>query len=123
MTKDLRIRVNALLFSRIESLCRHLFPEGRKIGCSWRLGSVDINLQRGYWGDWDGSTPSMSRNLIDLWIYATHVDFVTAVNDVTRWLGIMENQLPEVPQVPQKPQPVPERKLVLPPLESPAVRI
>jgi hypothetical protein len=82
-----KARLNALLLARIEELAKHLFPNGRKQGRSWRLGSLDINLKSGFWGDWDGSTTSMSKNLIDLWIYAMHVDFVTALDEIRAWLG------------------------------------
>jgi hypothetical protein len=72
--KQTRDRLNALLLQRIESLVRYLYPDGRREGHSWRVGSFDINLRTGLWGDWDGSTDSMSRNLFDLWMYATQHD-------------------------------------------------
>jgi len=53
-SKEQKARVNALLLERIETLVRHLFPSGKKAGHSWRVGSLDVNLQSGLWGDWDG---------------------------------------------------------------------
>src|SRR5260370_42433849 len=79
MPKARKDRLNALLLERIKSIVQHLYPEGHKEGRAWRVGSMDINLRTGMWGDWDGSTESMSRNLIDLWIHARGVNFVTAV--------------------------------------------
>src|ERR1700726_1019240 len=91
--KHIRDELNARLHERIETLARYLFPQGKKLGHSWRVGSMDINLRTGVWGDWDGSTPRMSRNLIDLWIYASNVDFKMALEEITRWLGIPESDL------------------------------
>ena len=126
MTADLRTRINAMLLQRIESLCRHLYPEGRKKGKSWRFGSLDINLHNGYWGDFDGSTASAdgkhfaSRNLVDLWIYANNCDFVTATNDIIKWLGMPEEDLPEVRLGNVSKSKDPERKLELPPIREPS---
>src|SRR5258708_31891657 len=39
-TKD-RDQINALLLGRIDLLARHLFPQGRKVGNSWRVGILD----------------------------------------------------------------------------------
>jgi hypothetical protein len=117
MTKETRTRVNALLLQRIEALVKYLFPNGHKEGRSWRLGSLDINLKTGFWGDWDGSTTSMSRNLINLWMYAMHVDFVTAVEEIPEWLGAPAEDPPAVEVT--KPD-EPKRKLELPPLVKPS---
>jgi hypothetical protein len=116
MTKEHKGRLNALLLERIKSLVQHLYPEGHKEGKAWRVGSMDINLRNGFWGDWDGSTESMSRNLLDLWIFAHNVDFLTAVREITDWLGIPESELP-TPAT--KPTEDPQRKLVFPLLEKP----
>jgi hypothetical protein len=120
MTADVRIRLNAMLLQRIEPLCRHLFPDGHKKGSSWRVGSFDINMRTGIWGDFDGATDKMSKSLIDLWLFASRVDFVTGVNEITAWLGIPENQLPAagLPQNVRKADP--ERKLELPTLAKPS---
>src|ERR1700693_2018707 len=83
MTNDRRIQLNAMLLARIKDLCRHLYPNGRKTGRSWRIGSFDINLKTGIWGDFDGSTGKMSSSLIDLWLHATGADFVTGVAAIT----------------------------------------
>jgi hypothetical protein len=122
MTADIRIRLNAMLLQRIEPLCRHLFPDGHRKGSSWRVGSFDINMRTGIWGDFDGSTDKMSKSLIDLWLFASHVDFVTGVNEITAWLGIPESQLPaaELSCNVTKSRPDPERKLMLPTLDKPS---
>ena len=118
--RQTRDRLNALLLERIESLVRHLYPDGRKEGHSWRVGSFDINLRTGLWGDWDGSTDSMSRNLFDLWMYATHHDFKTVLQEVRTWLGVHEDERNLGTDVREK-EPEPAKKLVLPLLEKPTV--
>src|SRR6478672_4594908 len=98
MSNETRDQINALLLARIHALVRFLFPEGKKEGGSWRVsGTLDINLQNGWWGCWNGGTPKISRNLINLWIHATGADFKTAVEDIIRWLGMPNiDQLPPV---------------------------
>jgi hypothetical protein len=111
-----KVHLNAQLLARIRELCEYLFPNGRRSGRSWRLGSLDINLRSGFWGDWDGSTTSMSRNLIDLWLYAQHVDFVTGVNQIQEWLG--GSSMRAIPYIVRKSDA--ERKLELPVLAEPS---
>ena len=118
-TKQLRDQLNARLLARIEALVRHLYPEGHKEGHSWRNGSFDINLKTGMWGDWDGETESMRRNLVDLWVYAAQCDFKTALEEITRWLGVPENELSSGTSVRDK-EPEPSKKLILPLLEKPS---
>jgi hypothetical protein len=113
--------VQSLMRERLESLARYLFPQGRKIGHSWRVGSLDVNLRTGMWGDWDGSTKRMSKNLIDLWIYATDTDFKTAIVEIQQWLGIIAGAVPSPAKSYSKPVDEPKRAH-LPLIEKPAVR-
>jgi hypothetical protein len=117
--KQFRDQLNTRLRERLPSLARHLYPDGKKVGGSWRVGSFDINIHSGFWGDFDGSTESMSRNLIDLWIYATGCTFKTAIEEITAWLGLPQNQLETITSIRIAPTPDPERKLLLPLLEKP----
>jgi len=115
---NLRDELVARLRERLPSVARHLYPGGKKAGASWRVGSLDVNLRTGWWGDWDGSTPSMSRNLVDLWIYATGVPYKTALADITSWLGLPESEIEPVRF--SRPADIePKRKLVLPTLARP----
>jgi hypothetical protein len=109
----------ARLRERLSSVASHLYPDGKKAGPSWRVGSLDINLRTGWWGDWDGSTPHMSRNLVDLWIYATGTPYKTALADITAWLGLPESALQPI-RINQETQTEPKRKLLLPPLARPS---
>jgi hypothetical protein len=117
--KERKTRLNGLLFERIECLVQYLYPQGHRQGHSWRYGSMDINLKTAWWGDFDGSTPSMSTNLIDLWIHVTGSDFKTAIREIIVWLGMPESELP--PAYGQRlTNPEPERKLILPPIDRPS---
>jgi hypothetical protein len=112
-----RNRINELLGERVEPLARYLYPNGKKAGHSWRVGSLDINIEKRIWGDWDGSTPKMSQSLIDLWMYATGSDFKTAIREIEKWLRIKsEWQAPPPVFVAKQPKP-----FVLPQLERPTM--
>src|SRR6516165_3342841 len=117
--KQIRDRLNALLLSRIDDLARHLYPNGHKEGRSWRVGSLDINLKTGMWGDWDGSTKSHSRNLIDLWIYAAQCDFKTALDEIRKWLAIAKTEWNSQPAVREGESEGGKKLLLLPLLEKP----
>jgi twinkle protein len=114
----LRDELNVRLRERLSALASYLYPNGKKLGASWRVGSLDINLRTGWWGDWDGSTQHMSRNLLDLWIYATGTPYKTATREITNWLGLPDNELPTNVSVGFT-TPQPERKLLFPLLERP----
>jgi hypothetical protein len=116
--RELRDRLNGVLHTKVEDLAHYLYPQGKKKGHSWRVGSLDINFKKGLWGDWDGSTEGMSPNLIDLWIYATKSDFKTAVQDIERWLGIPESEWPSRPEQSVE-TPKKDRKIIFPLLEKP----
>jgi hypothetical protein len=57
----------------------------------------------------------MSRNLIDLWMYATNTDFVNAISQIEDWLGIPKSEVP----IAAEPTQETERKLIFPLLEKP----
>jgi hypothetical protein len=86
--------VQRALLYRLEDVCRHLFPSGKKEGHNWKVGSIDgepgrsfdVNLKTGYWGDFSCSD-RMSRNPVDLWIEARRIDFKTAIAEIHSWLG------------------------------------
>jgi hypothetical protein len=91
-------RIKELLRERVADLAQYLFPNGYREGNRWRVGSIDgeagnsfdiciEGTNAGYWGDWAGSQKN-SRNLIDLWMAARHVDFKTALEEARQWLGL-----------------------------------
>ena len=119
--REMRDHVNALLHERVEPLARYLYPQGKKIGHSWRVGSLDINLQSGLWGDWDGSTSRMSSNLVDLWIFKTGHDFKTALHEISRWLGMPESEShpSDKVQITRSSEAKQQKRLLLPHLNKP----
>ena len=119
--KQIRDHLNALLLYRIDELVRYLYPNGHKKGKSWRVGSLDINLKTGMWGDWDGSTKSHSRNLIDLWIYAAQCDFKTALDEIRKWLAIPKAEWISQTAVREEEPEADKKRLLLPLLEKPTV--
>jgi hypothetical protein len=79
---------------RWDALCRYLQPLGKKEGMRWVCGSVngeaghsfDVNLQTGVFCDWaTGERPQ--RGPINFWMAVRKVDFVTAVRELSDWLG------------------------------------
>jgi hypothetical protein len=115
-----RRNINEQLRARIEPLAQHLFPppEGHRVGNSWRAeGALDINLRTGLWGSWSGGTARMSRNLIDLWLFARKVDFKTAIGEICSWLGMTGSGY--VVPIIQSPDEEPARKLYLPSIQKP----
>src|ERR1700688_4830593 len=74
MTKE---DIQRALIDRLEDVARYLFPNGKKEGRHWKVGSIDgepgasfdINLRTGYWGDFSCSD-RMDRNPINLWMGA-----------------------------------------------------
>src|SRR5262249_54168695 len=117
--KQIRDQLNALLLYRIDDLAKHLYPNGHEEGRSWRVGSLDINLKTGMWGDWDGSTKSHSRNLIDLWIYAAQCDFKTALDEIRKWLAIPKTGWNSQTAVREGESEARKKLLLLPLLEKP----
>jgi hypothetical protein len=77
-----------------EALCRHLLPGGRKDGYRWPVGSAlgepgrsfDVNLHTGVFGDW-ATDDRRQRGPINLWMTARGVDFKTALQELSTWLG------------------------------------
>jgi hypothetical protein len=87
-------QINEKALPRFEELASHLFPDGRRQGCRWLAGSADgepgnsfsINQQTGVFGDF-AAGDKMKRGAIALWMESRNVDFLTAVRELTEWLG------------------------------------
>lgn len=95
----------------VESVCRHLLPNGVRKGHEWCVGSVNGDAGRslkvrltgpkaGQWADFGGDE---SGDLIGLWQAARHCDLATACAEAERFLGLQ----PERPQ--QRIQTAPKR--------------
>jgi hypothetical protein len=78
-------------------LAQHLFPNGRREGNQWCVGSIEgepgksfkiciAGEKAGLWGDFADSVKH-SRNLLHLWMAARNVDFKTALREAAQWTG------------------------------------
>ncbi len=87
--------INRLLSERVESLCAHLLPNGKRNGKHWEVGSVDgekgqsckVYLDGN--GYYDFST-SEGGDYIALWQTVKACDFALAIDQCKAWLGIHE---------------------------------
>lgn len=96
--------VSNRLAASIDSLCRHLLPNGEKAGPFWEVGSINgeqgktlkVNLcgeHQGNWCDWNGR--EHKGDPLDLWAQVKGVPLPEALRQAKEWLGIREPQLPE----------------------------
>tara|TARA_Y100000310_G_scaffold339867_1_gene433910 strand:- start:4875 stop:6767 length:1893 start_codon:yes stop_codon:yes gene_type:complete len=92
--------VKQALADSAESVCMHLFPNGKKKGKEWLVGSIDGEAGRtlqicvggakvGKWKDFNGSEGG--NNLLELWIRKEGIDFLTALNKAKDFLGIKDD--------------------------------
>jgi twinkle protein len=90
-------RIKELLLERVEELTPYLFPNGKRDGVHWCVGSIEgesgksfkiciSGEKAGLWGDFADSRKH-SWSLLDLWMYARNVDFKTALRESSEWLG------------------------------------
>jgi hypothetical protein len=86
------------LIRRIEEFVVYLFPQGKRIGNHWCVGSIAGEPGQSYkiciagekiglHGDFDGTEPHC-RSLIDLWMRKRGVDYTTALHECAQWLGV-----------------------------------
>jgi len=91
-------RIRELMRERVAELAPYLFPNGRREGNHWCVGSIEGELGKsfkiclagekaGLWGDF-AESGKHSRNLVDLWMQARNVGFQTALCGAADWLGI-----------------------------------
>ena len=95
-------QIKELLRERVADLAPHLFPNGKKEGNHWCVGSIDgeagksfdvciAGEKAGLWGDF-AETEKHSRSLLDLWMRAHKVDFKTALREASEWLGLPQTK-------------------------------
>jgi hypothetical protein len=105
---------------RREALCRHLLPGGHKEGCRWLAGSIlgepgrsfDVNLRTGVFGDW--AADQKGEGMISLWMQAQGVDFKTATQQLSAWIGLPMDIAPIGPAGPNTVTEG-EKKILFPP--------
>jgi Protein of unknown function (DUF3987) len=95
-------RIKELLRERVEELAPFIFPNGKREGNHWCVGSINGEAGRsfkiciagpkaGLSGDFAGSGRH-SRSLLDLWMAARNCDFKTALREAAEWLGVSLNR-------------------------------
>jgi twinkle protein len=84
------------LVDRVQAVCEHLLPNGRREGREWRAGSVHgepghslgvclSGDKVGIWADFNGGA---GGDLLDLWVQARGIPLADALNEARGWLGI-----------------------------------
>lgn len=95
--------IEARLQDRIEEVCRHLFPNGKRVAGEFVVGSLageageslKINLtgKLGVWKDFAGDRGG--KSLMSLWLQVRNLPkFGAAVVEAKRWLGL-EDDFPQ----------------------------
>lgn len=88
------------LAAQIETVVRHLLPNGKRLGQEWRVGGIDgesgksmgVHMTGEKAGVWlDGATGE-SGDLIGLWMACRHVDLRTACSEAMEFCGIREDR-------------------------------
>lgn len=86
--------IAARLAQDVEGACRHLLPNGKRIGGEWRAGDVSgsegkslgVNLRTGVWKDF--SSAEKGGDLLDLWVAAENLSMADAMRAAKDYLGI-----------------------------------
>jgi hypothetical protein len=95
-------RLDEVIRSHTESLCRHFFPEGRKVGKEWRIassprvgrkkhkpGSLAIQLAGKYAGNWRDWATDECGTFTKLVMTKWNLNFSDAARAIGSALGIM----------------------------------
>ena len=93
------------------SVCQHLFPNGKKKGKEWLVGSIDGEAGRtmqicvegskaGVWADFNAGIKG--NNLLELWIQKNGCTFVEAFEEAKKFLGVNPNTSISQPSSPKK---------------------
>lgn len=93
--------IKRMLASRAQSVAEHLFPNGKKEGSEWRVGSIDgekgqslgVHLTGNKAGVWAEFNSGNGGDLLDLWGQVRGVQLSQALNEARDWLG-MSRQKP-----------------------------
>lgn len=96
------------LCDRVEEVCRHLLPNGKRNGAEWCVGNVNgepgdslrVNLsgKAGVWCDFAGD--DRGNNLMGLWCHVRKQPFKTSIREAKEWLGIRDDHYRRVRSYP-----------------------
>lgn len=93
--------VKSMLLHRLEDVCAHLLPNGKRKGNDWLVGSpngeaggsMHVHLagdRLGGWKDFGGGEDDKG-DVFNLWERCRGVDFPTALKEAKDWLGVVED--------------------------------
>lgn len=103
--------IAAALSAQVETVVRHLLPNGRRVGQEWRVGGIEgeagksmgVHMTGEKAGVWlDGAT-GQSGDLVGLWMACRRVDLRTACSEAMEFCGIREDRPEHRPKVYRKP--------------------
>jgi hypothetical protein len=88
--------ISQMLAQRAEAVARDLFPEGRKVGRWWQIGSLGgekgqslrVTLSGGKRGRWTDYTSEEHGDLLDVFVHHARGDFGKGIEAARAWLGL-----------------------------------
>lgn len=94
------VEISAALSAQVESVVRHLLPNGRRVGQEWRVGGTDgeagksmgVHLAGEKAGVWLDGASGESGDMIGLWMACRRVDLRTACSEAMEFCGIREDR-------------------------------
>lgn len=92
--------ISAALSLQIESVVRHLLPNGQRKGQEWRVGGTDgeagksmgVHMTGEKAGIWLDGASGESGDMIGLWMACRRVDLRTACHEAMEFCGIREDR-------------------------------
>jgi twinkle protein len=94
--------LSKLMADNVSAIAEHLFPQGKKHGGEWCVGSIGgeegkslkirlTGAKRGVWADF---STSESGDLLDLWVRVRGVSVSDAMRDAKQFLGVRDEMPP-----------------------------
>jgi twinkle protein len=94
------VEISAALSAQVESVVRHLLPNGRRVGQEWRVGGIEgeagksmgVHMTGEKAGVWLDGASGESGDMIGLWMACRRVDLRTACSEAMEFCGIREDR-------------------------------
>lgn len=92
--------ISSALSAQIETVVRHLLPNGRRMGQEWRVGGTDgeagksmgVHMTGEKAGVWLDGASGQTGDAIGLWMACRRVDLRTACTEAMEFCGIREDR-------------------------------
>jgi len=99
------------LAQQVEPVCRHLLPNGKRVGREWRVGGTDgeagksmgVHLGTDKPGVWMDGASGESGDLIGLWMAVRNLSLKDACREACEFLGIHDDRPEHHPKPYRKP--------------------